>query len=122
MPEKTAEIMEADLVKVPTQDDAPAAIPVLSAYHQERRAIYDLVKSMQREGLSINQTRRQINRHHTLVARFYRAGEYPVTTRPKGSRLIRPFIGYLRSRWNEGCHNAKQLTLNYWSKAIAEVH
>ena len=77
--------MEADLEQVPAQNVESAITPVLSAYHQERKAIYDLVKSMQREGLSINQTRRQINRHHTLVARFYRAEEYPVTTRPQGS-------------------------------------
>ena len=82
---KNAEVMEADLEQVPAQNVESAITPVLSAYHQERKAIYDLVKSMQREGLSINQTRRQINRHHTLVARFYRAEEYPVTTRPQGS-------------------------------------
>ncbi|GEM_PF-3375784 len=78
-------------------------------YHAERKALFDLVKELQQKGLNINQIRLQLKRHHCTVARFFRADSYPVTTRPKGSRLAGPFTDYLRQRWEEGCHNAKQL-------------
>ncbi|MBS1797386.1 MAG: ISL3 family transposase [Acidobacteria bacterium] len=103
-PEAPSEITPA----VPDQTRPPCP---LSPYHEERKELYDLVKTMQRQGLTINQIRLQLNRHHTTIARFYRAAEYPLTTRPRGSRLIRPFQEYLRARWAEGCHNAKELFL-----------
>lgn len=42
-------------------------------YHAERRALYRLVKELQRQGLNINQIRLQIKRHHSTVARFFHA-------------------------------------------------
>lgn len=85
-------------------------IPARSqAYHAERKAFFDLVKDMQSQGLSINQIRLQVNRHYDTVARCYRADSYQVTTRAKASKLAGPFMVYLRQRWEEGCHNAKQL-------------
>lgn len=85
-------------------------IPTRSqAYHAERKAFFDLVKEMQSQGLSINQIRLQVNRHYDTVARYYRADSYQITTRAKGSKLAKPFMAYLRQRWEEGCHNAKKL-------------
>ena len=78
-------------------------------YHAERKALFGLVKELQQKGLNINQIRLQLKRHHCTVARFFHADSYPVTTRPKGSKLAGPFTDYLYQRWEEGCHNAKQL-------------
>ncbi len=59
--------------------------------------------------MTINQIRMQISRHHTTVARCYRAEEFEKTKRETGSRLLKPFIEYLKKRWEEGCQNSKQL-------------
>ncbi len=83
--------------------------PRSQQYHAERKAVYELVQEMKRQGLNINQIRLQIKRHHSTVTRFFHAESYPVTTRRRGSRLAARFMDYLQKRWAEGCHNAKRL-------------
>lgn len=78
-------------------------------FHEERRALYELVKELQRQGLNINQIRLQLDRHHTTVARFFRADVYPEIVRSSGSKVEASFIEYLNQRWTEGCQNAAQL-------------
>lgn len=81
----------------------------LSPFYVEKLKVFEIVKQLQAKGLTINQIRTQISRHHTTVARCYRAREFEKIKRDKGSRLLQPFIKYLRQRWDEGCQNAKQL-------------
>lgn len=81
----------------------------LTPFYLEKLKIFEIVKQLQEKGLTINQIRMQISRHHTTVARCYRAEEFQTIKRDKGSRLLQPFIKYLRQRWDEGCQNAKQL-------------
>lgn len=81
----------------------------LSPFYLEKLKVFEIVKQLQAKGLSINQIRTQINRHHTTVARCYRTEEFQKLKRETGSRLLKPFLEYLKQRWNEGCQNAKQL-------------
>lgn len=81
----------------------------LSPFYVEKLKVFEIVKQLQAKGLTINQIRTQISRHHTTVARCYRVEEFEKIKRDKGSRLLQPFIKYLRQRWDEGCQNAKQL-------------
>lgn len=81
----------------------------LSPFYLEKLKVFEIVKQLQAKGLTINQIRTQINRHFSTVARCYRAEEFEKIKRGKGSRLLQPFIKYLKQRWNEGCQNAKQL-------------
>ncbi len=83
-----------------------------SPYHQEKQRLFDLIKQLQAQDLSINQIRQQIGRHHTTVSRYFHAADYFSTTRIRGCwkrKLITPFLTYLQHRWAEGCRNAKQL-------------
>lgn len=83
-----------------------------SPYHQEKQKLFDLIQRMKTEGLSINQIRLQIKRHHTTVARYFHAADYLTTTRIRGCwkrKLITPFLAHLEQRWAEGCTNAGQL-------------
>lgn len=78
-------------------------------YHAERRALFDLVKQLQQQGLTINQIRLQLHRHHTTIARFFHAESYPEMQPPPRRRATFPYLDYLKQRWAEGCHNAAQL-------------
>jgi transposase len=44
------------------------------------------------------------------VRRYLQAGSFPERHRPRSRpSILDPFIDYLRRRWQEGCHNARQL-------------
>ncbi len=81
----------------------------LTPFYLEKLKVYEIVKELQAKGLTINQIRVQINRHFSMVSRCYRAEEFQKIKRGKGSHLLKPFIKYLKQRWDEGCQNAKQL-------------
>lgn len=110
VPEPTLMSAADDACATAGGTSAPVLLPHRSQlYHAERIKLYELVKEMQRQGLNINQIRLQINRHHSTVTRFFHADSYPLTARPRGSRLAAPFIDYLEQRWSEGCRNARRL-------------
>jgi len=58
----------------------------------EKLKVFEIVKQLQAEGLTINQIRLQINRHFSTVARCYQVEEFEKIKREKGSRLLQPFI------------------------------
>ena len=98
--------------KLPSSAKAIYEAKADSPYHQEKRKLFDLIKQMQAGGLSINQIRLQVNRHHTTVARYFHAADYLTTTRIRGGwkrKLITPFLAYLQKRWADGCRNASHL-------------
>jgi len=82
---------------------------LLSPFYLEKLKVFEIVKQLQAKGLTINQIRLQINRHFSTVARCYQVEAFEKIKREKGSRLLQPFIKYLKQRWDEGCQNAKQL-------------
>ena len=81
----------------------------LTPYYVEKLKVFEIVKQLQAKGLTINQIRLQINRHFSTVARCYQVEEFERIKRDKGSRLLQPYLKYLKKRWEEGCQNAKQL-------------
>ncbi len=108
---RQAPAKESPMAKLPSSE-AVYETKVDSPYHQEKQRLFDLIKQMQAEGLSINQIRLQIKRHHTTVARYFHAADYLTTTRIRGCwkrKLITPFLAHLQKRWAEGCTNANQL-------------
>jgi transposase len=77
--------------------------------HQQRKARYEAVKTLQREGLNINEIRKLLGIHHSTAARFFHADCYPEMVRgPRGSKVDR-FDAYVCGRWAAGCRDAKQL-------------
>lgn len=81
----------------------------LSPFYLEKLKVFEIVKQLQAKGLTINQIRLQINRHFSTVARCYQVEEFEKIKREKGSRLLKPYLKYLKQRWDEGCQNGKQL-------------
>ncbi len=76
----------------------------------ERRVLYRTTQQLKQQGLTINQIRLRVGRHHSTIARLYGADLYPEPATPRKRRKqAMAFETYLRQRWNEGCHNAKRL-------------
>lgn len=79
------------------------------AFHAERKARYERVQELKRQGYTIIQIKQHLGWSYSAVARFFRADEYPVIRRGKGRSCLDKFDAYLRARWESGCHSARQL-------------
>jgi transposase len=82
-----------------------------SAHSRERRlARYEETLLRREEGLSARQIARRLGISATTVNKDLAAGAFPERQPavPKRSP-VEPYAAYLRQRWEEGCHNAKQL-------------
>jgi transposase len=82
-----------------------------SAHSRERRlARYEETIRLRGEGLSARQIARRLGISATTVNKDLAAGAFPErkSAAPKTSP-VEPYAAYLRQRWEEGCHNAKQL-------------
>jgi transposase len=103
------QIKVGEEAKTKLLQEAQNKINELTPFYLEKLKVFEMVKQLQAKGLSINQIRIQINRHFSTVAGCYRAEEFQKLKQDTGSRLLKPFIKYLKQRWEEGCQNAKQL-------------
>lgn len=82
-----------------------------STLSRERRlALYHQILDLQREGLTAREIARRLGISRTTVNKYLSAGAFPERKErasPPGS--VEPYAPYLRRRWEEGCHDAKQL-------------
>jgi len=76
------------------------------AFHAERKARYDRVQELKRQGYTIIQIKKHLGLSYSQVAGFFNAEEYPVIKRAKGRSQLDEFDAYLRERWSSGCHSA----------------
>jgi transposase len=84
---------------------------------QRRLARYDQVMELYRCGAQIRQIAGTVSLDPKTVRKWIRAGGFPErATRRRGPSKLHPFVPYLRSHWQEGCHNAAQL----WREITAE--
>jgi transposase len=77
---------------------------------ERRRALYDDVRRLQQQGLTPRQIAARLGISPTTASRYLKGGAFPerkARATPPGS--VEPYAEYLRRRWDEGCHNAKQL-------------
>ncbi|MBA3441183.1 MAG: ISL3 family transposase, partial [Pyrinomonadaceae bacterium] len=77
---------------------------------ERKLARYEEVREMYRQGVTIRRIAQHFRMHRRTVRLFIRAEVVPERAIPqqRGSRLDR-FAGYLKQRWEEGCHNAAEL-------------
>ena len=76
----------------------------------KRLARYEGVVVLHSQGASMLGIATQLGMSRHTVRRFLRAGAFPERAAPRPRPHQRDaWIGYLRQRWDEGCHNAAQL-------------
>jgi transposase len=85
--------------------------PSASETSRERRlARYNQVKELYQQGATTLAIARQLNMHRRTVRHFIRCEEFPERLKPSKRRSgLDGFIGYIKQRWDEGCHNSSQL-------------
>jgi len=116
----------ADLVAAPPADltvlsgpaqaaaTPPASLSPAAQFSQERRACrmarYEAVVALHATGMSIRAIARQTGLAKHTVQRFVHAEGFPERA-PRAPRppMLTPFLAYLRTRWEAGCHNAQRL-------------
>jgi transposase len=75
-----------------------------------RLARYDAVVALHQQGHSHSAISRQTGLGRRTVRRYLRAGAFPERAVPPArSTILAPYEPYLRVRWTEGCHNAREL-------------
>ncbi|HVX84994.1 MAG TPA: ISL3 family transposase [Phycisphaerae bacterium] len=99
-------------------DPRPVAserLPVSQAENQSedartrREVRYQKVWALHRKGLSQRRIARDLGLDRGTVRRYLRVEDCPERVRRHYARSTEPFLHYLRQRWPEGCHNARQL-------------
>jgi transposase len=79
--------------------------------HARREARYERVRELYRAGFSQSGISRQTGLSSKTIRTYLQAQScphHPATRRPRPT-LLAPFVGYLRQRWEAGCHNASAL-------------
>jgi transposase len=111
-------------VQAPPQQEAGEAGPLSAPTAQltaaqlrrqvsraNRYARYQQILALAREGLSQRAIARQLHLSRGGVHRYVTAESFPERALPgKRRSLLDPYLPYLRRRWEEGCHNGRQLT------------
>jgi transposase len=71
---------------------------------------WEAVRELRQQGASIQGIARTLRMNHHTVNR-YLSFESPPAYPPRRPqrRMLDPFVDYLRRRWEEGCHNAREL-------------
>ncbi len=87
-------------------------------HRQQRLARYERVMELHRQGLGLRAIARQLGMHRRTVRRFVQAGSFPERVTRDSSSQVDPFNSYLRQRWEQGCHNAAQLTQELASRGF----
>lgn len=111
-------------VQVPPQQAAgeagsiEAVTPQLTAVQLRRQVSranrytrYQQILALSREGLSQRAIARQLHLSRGCVHRYVTAESFPERALSgKRRSLLDPYLPYLRQRWDQGCHNGRQLT------------
>jgi len=71
---------------------------------------YDQVIELHHQGVSQRTIAKRMGINRETVGRYIRAGQFPERAPRKYGSKTDPFTDYLRKRWEEGCHNAVQLS------------
>lgn len=108
---------------VPVQEGGEAGVvsaemPQLTAAQRRqqvsranRYAHYLQIQTLAREGLSQRAIARQLHLSRGCVHRYVTAARLPERALPgKRQSQLDPYLPYLRQRWEQGCHNGRQLT------------
>lgn len=91
---------------------APSAAEVVADQrHARYLAQYQRIQALAAQQIAIATIAQHVEVSRGTVYRYLRLAEPPRRKQPgrRGSYLLAPYEAYLRTRWQEGCRNAKQL-------------
>jgi transposase len=75
-----------------------------------RYARYQQIQALAQAGVSQRAIARQLHLSRGCVRRYVTAKSFPERALPgKGQSKLDPYLPYLRQRWEQGCHNGRQL-------------
>lgn len=94
-PENTAQLTRAQQMQQPSR--------------ARRLKRYEQVLALHRQGMSHREIARQLGIHRGTVRRFLNADAFPDRAARRYRKRTDHVVGYLRTRWDEGCRNAAQL-------------
>jgi transposase len=103
-------------VRTPASVVAPAPTRVTRAQQEQqtrrasRLARYEEVIALHRAGHSQVAIGEQVGLDRKTIRRYLRADGFPERAAPgRRATILAPYEPYLRARWADGCHNARQL-------------
>jgi len=98
-----------------TQHEAPRTVSPTKAEqrrqanHQRRLMRYQNVLDLHQQGLSQPMIAQRVGLSPKTIRRYLKADQLPELTRRRRPGVLKPFLNYLQSRWQVGCHNGAQL-------------
>ena len=73
-------------------------------------ALYEQTRQLRQEGFTAGPIAQRLGISPTTASKYLKSDAFPERkTRASPPGSIEPYTAYLRGRWDEGCHNAKQL-------------
>jgi transposase len=102
--------------KTPPPEPAEERVPLdhRTARGQQRRARrmerYRRVVELSEQGVSLRGIARRMGMHRATVRHWLGVGSFPERAQRRVTSRTDRFLDHLRRRWDEGCHNAAQLT------------
>ena len=85
------------------------AIAASTASRERRRLLYEKIVELHRSGRSIRSIAKELGKQRKTVRRFLTSDGFPERKVRHCVYSTDRFESYLRQRWAEGCHNARQL-------------
>lgn len=93
----------------PPPDASREVDRVMTESESRRFELYQKVVAHREQGLSQRKIANELGLHRETVGKFLQAKDFRQCVRRKYVSSVDPFEDYLRSRWQAGCHNGKQL-------------
>lgn len=92
----------------------PEALTETEVMENEPPSLQELrfaeVKTLQQQGLSQREIAKQLQLNRRTVSKYFELERCPQrAARPQCTSTVTPYLAYLCRRWQEGCHNIKQL-------------
>lgn len=123
--QRTAAIRKLVVAKPPSTPEVPPAAtePAGSVTEGDRRReLFERVRRLHRDGLSLRRISRELNLHYRTVERYVRSDMCPDWNagRPRASRLDR-LAEWIRGRLRDGCSAAQVHHTGNWPRGDAPV-
>ena len=104
----------------PPSDPSRTSPPAASSFRQatlgeirrtKRVDLYQRIQQLKVDGKSQRSIARELGIDRATARRFYQAAEFPERAHARRGKQSIPFLKEIAKLWDEGCHNARMLTI-----------